>query len=173
MFTTPTKIINSDFDLEFIESSLRNHLPKAVKMGIESRGDYYYKVNYDFANLSDKLIEYSKTYLSELGLDEDIEIDVWGNFYPGICVCGKHNHLRRNVVLSGILYVKPENGVTRFFDPMAEWHDQFGYWNVRKGIEEFSPIPNVVLLFPPYLVHDVVMLSDKERITVAFDVKVR
>ncbi len=173
MFTTPVKIINADFDIKEIEKSLKKNLHKADIVGIESRDDYYYKVNFDFANISEKLIEYSKSFLTELGMNDELEIDVWGNYYPGICVCGKHNHLRRNVVLSGILYVKPDSGITRFFDPMAEWHDQFGYWNIRKGINEYSPIPNVLILFPPYLVHDVVMLSNRERITVAFDVKAK
>ena len=152
MFTTPVKIINADFDIKEIEKSLKKNLHKADIVGIESRDDYYYKVNFDFANISEKLIEYSKSFLTELGMNDELEIDVWGNYYPGICVCGKHNHLRRNVVLSGILYVKPDS---------------------RKGINEYSPIPNVLILFPPYLVHDVVMLSNRERITVAFDVKAK
>jgi hypothetical protein len=121
MFTTPVKIINADFNLKDIEIKLKKNLHKADKVGIESRKDYYYKVNFDFANISEKLLEYSKPFLSELGMKDEIEIDMWGNYYPGICVCGKH----------------------------------------------------VLLLFPPYLVHDVVMLSNQERITVAFDIKAR
>ncbi len=173
MFTTPVKTINTNFDIKSLERQLRNNLYSSKRIGIESRGDYYYKVNFDFAEISNELLEYTKPFLDELGVDGELSIDMWGNFYPGICTCGKHNHLRRNVVMSGILYIKPENGVTRFFDPMAEWHDQFGYWNIRKGVIEHKGKPKELILFPPYLVHDVVMLTNEERMTVAFDVKAR
>lgn len=173
MFTTPVRTVDTKFNINELESLIKNNLSKSIKMGIESRGDYYYKINFDFANISHKLLKYTKPFLDELGVDGELSIDMWGNYYPGICVCGKHNHLRKNVVMSGILYVKPENGVTRFFDPMAEWHDMIGYWNIRKGVVEHKGKPNELILFPPYLVHDVVMLSNDERMTVAFDVKAR
>ena len=72
---------------------IKEQLYKAYKLtadkgGIESRKDYYYKVNFDFANISEKLLEYSKPFLSELGMKDEIEIDMWGNYYPGICVSG-------------------------------------------------------------------------------------
>ena len=76
MFTTPVKIINADFDIKEIEKSLKKNLHKADIVGIESRDDYYYKVNFDFANISEKLIEYSKSFLTELGMNDELEIDV-------------------------------------------------------------------------------------------------
>ena len=80
MFTTPVKTINTNFDIKSLERQLRNNLFSAKRMGIESRGDYYYKVNFDFAEISNELLEYTKPFLVELGMEEDLDIDMWGNF---------------------------------------------------------------------------------------------
>jgi len=169
MFTTPTKTLNVNFDLDKIKSQFLEHLPHATEMG----EDNYLKINYDFADLNEELKHVVYNFLFELGYDGDYEIQSWGNYYKTKTYGGKHDHLRRDVILSGILYVEPLDGMTRFFDPMAQWHDQFGYWNIRKGKHEHIGKPNEILLFPPYLVHDVVMHTEGKRMTIAFDVVVK
>ncbi len=108
---------------------------------------------------------------------KDLVIYPWANInYPGAYNM-RHMHYDRNLLLSGVYYVKvPKNsGTIRFWDPRgpliyAQRDNE--YFNEATSSQHIFPEPGLLLFFPTWLEHEVTPNeSDEDRISIAFNVK--
>jgi|TARA_B100001094_G_C17857625_1_gene635808 hypothetical protein len=89
----------------------------------------------------------------------------------------RHMHYDRNLLLSGVYYVKvPKNsGTIRFWDPRGPLiyaQKDNEYFNDSTSSQHIFPKPGLLLFFPTWLEHDVTPNeSEEDRISIAFNVK--
>lgn len=122
------------------------------------------------------------TALNEVNITNKFSISsIWYNIYQKNQHVPSHNHLstctHKNAFWSGIYYNKNASP-TRFIrsDPMVRTQE-FPGWIESKIGDCFKPCftPEVktgdVVIFPPYLHHDVIIPPGKTRITIAFNLE--
>lgn len=110
-----------------------------------------------------------------------IDISIWYNIYKKGDWQEKHDHMANNGVASGILYLKtPKNGgYTRWYNPLEKLMVACGA-NEKHSTQtldndhESGQIPGQLVIFPPYVDHDVSPnFSDEDRVTLSFNVNIR
>lgn len=105
------------------------------------------------------------------------------NFWVNVNKKGDYNDVHDHnayggTFLSGVYYVKtPANcGRLRLFDPrpFVTGAPDMKYYNDGDNYHYFDPEPNLLVMFPGWLKHDVEPnQSDEERISIAFNLRVR
>lgn len=110
-----------------------------------------------------------------------IDISIWYSIYKPGEWREKHNHIDNNGVASGILYLKtPENsGTTRWYNPLEKLMASIGSSDnhaiqTLERDHDYPQRPGQLVLFPPYVDHDVSPNKSKEdRVTLSFNVNIR
>ena len=131
--------------------------------------------NIVFTKLTQNIINLSKVYLDNLGHQyNDLKIsNSWGNLIN--LNESIHNHRHANSYISGVYYLEDSSNVS-FANPIS---DRFSF-EAKKTTHNINPIhhnlyhitpkPNLILLFPSYLFHQVFPSNQPQRLSIAFNI---
>lgn len=133
----------------------------------------YQAHNFNYQPLTDAIA--SNVPLREDKPEIKVKMEFWVNVnnYGDYNII--HNHSpHEGTFLSGVFYVKtPSNsGRIRFYDPRSFIVDapDMRYYNDSSSFYYYNPEPNLLILFPGWLYHDVEpSKSHEERISIAFN----
>ena len=131
----------------------------------------------EFVKLKKKIEENANIYHHQIGLKKTLKqklSNIWININPKGGSNDFHDH--PGACLSGAFYLKgkapiifqhPHKDITTYF-----WKESFiEKWNVaNSGQWRYKPKPNVLLLFPGWVEHKVLMNNeDTDRISISFN----
>lgn len=172
LFETPLHIIDCDLDVSALYSQIKSFQFQVETVHLSNAGGYQGHY-FDNQQLKDCIRKNVPKREDKPLLDFDIQL--WVN------VNGKghwndvHNHVDNGVMLSGIFYVKcPENsGAIRFYDTRSNVSRNYTkyYEEERGSYMRIQPHNNLMLFFPPWLLHLVEPnQSEQERVSIAFNI---
>lgn len=172
LFETPLHIIECDLKLDLIHSKIKDFQFKVQTSYRSNSGGYQGHCFEDYS-----LTECIKKNIPQR-IDKpllDFKIQSWVNINGKGHWNDVHNHCDNGVMLSGIFYVKcPENsGGIRFYDTRINVSKYYlNYYEEDRGnYMKINPHENLMLFFPPWIMHLVEPnQSDEERISIAFNI---
>lgn len=174
LFPTKVYMMMCDFDLENLKQEVYEHAGKEKSVNVSNVGGYqghrYYNEDL-FHTVAKNLPQVDSKPLKEITSNMWININKKGD-YNGI-----HDHSPyEGTALSGVFYVQvPENsGKIKLYDPrqFITSAPDMVYYNDRNTYHFFDPMPNMLIIFPAWLKHEVEPnQSDEDRISIAFNIK--
>lgn len=173
LFPTLLFIEYCNFDLNLIESKCREFQCKTKSESISNKGGYQ---GHGFIDdeLNKKIID-SIMRVPDKQIS-NLSISSWVNINPPGSWNERHSHdPHSGTFLSGVFYVKTpkDSGNIRFYDPRQNisTSSDMKYYNNGYNIQWYAPEPNMLLIFPPWLEHDVEMnRSHEDRISISFNI---
>ncbi len=184
LFYVPIQItkleLNIDSLIEFCYEMKRkneNGLEKSNIGGWHS-DNIFNETHTEFVKLKNKIEEASNLYHHEIQLrktyNQKIE-NIWININQKGHLNEFHNHPQS--IFSGAFYLTKRNAPIVFQHPFREINDFYWYdymietWNgVNSGIWKLEPEPNILLVFPPWMEHKVLVnKEDTDRISFSFN----
>ena len=129
-----------------------------------------------FNNLKNSIINYSKQYLNSLNhYYEDIQIaSSWSNLLHQNQIINDHAH--KNSYISGVFYFDYSSPIT-FINPLLpQWSfvgkpTQPQLENPRSHYDfSINPEPNLLIIFPSWLIHRVLPSPKNNRLSIAFNI---
>jgi uncharacterized protein (TIGR02466 family) len=132
-----------------------------------------------FNSLKEEIIKYSIQYFNEMGFAKDNEytfqiICSWANILEQKEYIRGHSH--QNSLLSGVYYLSKKNSSILFYNTLSKkWLFNLGDKQVNNTLRSsdyfsITPLQNTLLLFPSWLPHEVLPVSDPgKRLSIAFN----
>ena len=172
----PTRIAfwnNCNFDLDDLEKKCRLFAEKTPTethsniKGYQGHGFFYEDLN-NFLKEHIPVVETKKI--------KNFKLYAWVNINGNGHSNKIHNHNpHHGNMLSGVLYVRtPKNcGNIRFYDPRPniDTAPDMEYYENMNNCYQLTVNPNLLLLFPSWLLHDVAINeSNEDRITISFNI---
>lgn len=127
-----------------------------------------------FLDLKNIIYQLSKEYIKKIGITiSDIQCSTsWGY------LTGKNNteynwHKHKNSLISGVFYLTDGSPIEFRSNRRDNFDFFFPFVNQRDyDVDHFRlyPEPNLLILFPSYLEHNVTKIVKKERISIAFNI---
>jgi uncharacterized protein (TIGR02466 family) len=121
-----------------------------------------------FIKLKENILKFSKLYLDKLGhIYEDLQIsNSWVNILNKNETI--HQHAHANSYISGVFYFDYSSPIT-FQSPQShKWSFKAEYKNLP--IYQITPEPNLLIIFPSWLEHNVNFNNGSDRISIAFNI---
>jgi hypothetical protein len=174
----PTKVYskNCNLDLDDLYREIKKFQKNTDSVTISNRGGYQGHGFY-YQPLEDLIIDSVPTK------EDKDPINVKLQFWVNVNNKGEYNDIHDHnayggTFLSGVFYVKvpPNCGRLRLFDPrpFVTGAPDMKYYNDGNNYHYFDPEPNLMVIFPGWLKHDVEPnRSDEERISVAFNLVIK
>ena len=160
------------------DNSLSEQNGQIVKRTGSQTQDELHKID-TFKNLTNTIIEVSKSILDEQGYMGKVEItNMWGNILRPQSQRAHAPHTHSNNFLSGVFYLKTSDTTSpiQFFDPRPQSTilkpRKKKYNRLNSDMAEFQSETGWGVVFPSWLVHWVPETKD-ERISIAWNVIVR
>jgi hypothetical protein len=172
LFETPLHIIECDLELDSLYSRIKDFQIK-IESSYRSNSGGYQGHHFEDENLM-RCIKDNVPQRSDKPL-LDFKVQSWVNINGNGHWNDVHNHCDDGVMLSGIFYIRcPENsGGIRLYDTRLNVSKTYSkyYEEERGSYMKINPHPNLMLFFPPWLMHLVEPnQSDGERVSVAFNI---
>ena len=174
LFGTPLFIEYCNFDLKRFELKCREFQSKIDSESVSNRGGGYQGHGFVDDKLNKKIIDsivrVPDKEISNLSIMSWVNINSPGSWNE------RHSHdPYSGTFLSGVFYIKTpkDSGNIRFYDPRPNiaTSSDMRYYNNGYNIQWYTPEPNMLMIFPPWLEHDVEMNnSDEDRISISFNI---
>ena len=183
IFFSPIQINQLDLNIDSLIKFCYEMKRKDEKGGnISNIGGWQSKnvvneVHEEFTKLKIEVEKFANEYHRELEFKETLQQKI-GNIWTNINQKGDSNeyHVHPFSALSGCFYMNANTPIV-FEHPYSDittyyWgHDVIENWNeANSGEWKIEPYPNILLIFPPWLRHKVVMnTEDTDRISISFN----
>ncbi|MEL0208767.1 MAG: TIGR02466 family protein [Gammaproteobacteria bacterium] len=176
LFETPLWITELDIDLNSLENKIRTFSTNIESSKLSNVGGYQGH-NFHDESLFNSIVNCIPTNKDKPL--KDVSIYSWVNINKKSNRNERHCHMHSDTLLSGVFYVKyPENsGSIRFYDPrghLIQTQKDYIYYYDGYAYNYIYPKNNLLVLFPPWLEHDVEPNeSTEDRISIAFNINAK
>ena len=183
LFITPIQISNLELNIASLTSfcyEMQRQNEKGVEitnMGGWQSDDVRNETYPEFVKLKDKIEEAANIYHREMQFKKNLKQKI-GNIWININGKGHFNELHQHhfSILSGAFYLRG-NAPIAFKHPFRDINTYFWdpniieKWNPgNSGVWTMEPTPNLLILFPSWLEHKVMMNKEEnDRITISFN----
>jgi len=173
LFETPLWISQLDLNIEELKKSVLEFSKTSPCMDRSNNGGYQGHGFIDETLFSE--IKQNIPIVDDNPI-EDFDIFSWVNINSKNHSNHRHCHLDTTIFLSGVYYISvPENsGHIRFYDPrghLIRYYKDSAYYYGGFSYQYITPEPNMILLFPSWLEHDVeTSNAEEDRISIAFNI---
>ena len=170
----PTKILGvklndiNSMDLDNYKNIIKSF--SFIDFGMNGKGSYNQKILEidNFIKLKENILKFSKLYLDSLNnIYEDLQIS---NSWVSILNKNEivHEHYHSNSYISGVFYFSFSSPIIFKCPQSDKWTFQSELKNLP--VYQINPEPNLLLLFPSWLKHEVKPSNDDNRISISFNI---
>jgi uncharacterized protein (TIGR02466 family) len=176
LFATTVYHKTCNIDLKRLEDKCLSHSKEVKTAALSNVGGYQGHDFYDeelFLEISNSLPTIENKFISSITTFAWVNVNSCGDYNE------RHNHDPwAGTFMSGIFYVRtpPNSGRIRFYDPrpniLMRTKDML-YYNGGNNYHYYDPEENFMLIFPPWLEHQVELnKSNEKRISISFNILV-